>query len=202
MKNLLLTGFEPFQGLPSNPSAETAKLLHQKIIGGYRVTGRVLPVIFDAAGAAVMEWIEELNPAAVLMLGLAAGRTKISVERVAINCHAGVDCSGKQYDDGPIEPAGEAAYFATLPIQAVAARITENGLPAEISNSAGIYVCNYVMYRVLYTLKRQGRAVQTGLIHLPADHGLALLHPAYPSWSITDLARAVQFAIEAICPVA
>jgi pyroglutamyl-peptidase len=202
MKTLLLTGFEPFQGLPSNPSEQTVKLLHQKKIGGCRVTGRILPVVFLEAWRQISGWIEELSPDAVLMLGLAAGRTKISVERVAINCCAGADSSGKQYEDAPIEPAGDDAYFATLPLRAIVERLKGDGLPAEISSSAGTYVCNYVMYRVLHAFKRRGPAVPAGLIHLPADHGLALLQPAYPSWSIRDLSRAVRLAVETIWPAA
>lgn len=199
MDNLLLTGFDPFPPFDHNPSGEIAGLLDGEKINGYLVKGKALPVAFKDAAARIIQLIEEIQPAVILSLGLAAGRNKICIERFAVNYHEGTDNSGMQYEGTLIDPGGPAAYFATVPVRSVAGHILESGLPAEISNNAGIYVCNYIFYRVLHFLEQAGkRDVHAGFLHLPADHRIAISHSNIPGWSAGDLALAVRLAVEAL----
>jgi pyroglutamyl-peptidase len=200
MKQLLLTGFEPFQDFAVNPSAVVVKALAGQVIGGYRVSAQILPVAFEEAGALIIRRITELAPDAVLCLGLAAGRSKLTVERVAINCREGTAGCGRNYSGELIEPAGETAYFSTLPVREIVDYICGHGLPAAVSNTAGTFVCNDVMYRVLYHLSSTtaGAVLPAGFIHLPASHTMALDQAAYPSWSDTDLVQGVSLAVEAM----
>jgi pyroglutamyl-peptidase len=204
METLLLTGFEPFQQFTANPSGEVASSLDQQQVGRYRVVGRVLPVSFKEAGSLLERWMEEVSPAALLSLGLAAGRCGITVERFAVNWREGPDSSGEGCPGERIEPEGDAAYFTTLPLQCIVDHISSHGLPASISNSAGVYVCNHIIYQTLHRLRQQGITLPAGFIHLPASHLLAL-EPAgalIPSWSSAELIRGVSLAVEAIGAVA
>jgi pyroglutamyl-peptidase len=200
MRRLLLTGFEPFQQLAANSSGDVAQFLDQKEIGGYRIVGRVLPVVFEEAGSLMERWMEEVTPAAVLSLGLAAGRCEITPERFALNWQEGPDSSGSACPGRKIEPEGDAAYYTTLPLQRIVERMKGYGLPASISNTAGVYVCNYIFYQTLHRLHRREETLPAGFIHLPAGHTLLLKTEglAYPSWPEGDLIRGVSLAIEAM----
>jgi len=199
VKKLLLTGFVPFQDHPVNPTEPIVKHLDGKRIGGLQIFGRVLPVDFSESADVCLGHLEEIEPDIVLSLGLAAGRTKITPERVAINCKdGGPDNRGVFVRDEPIVPDGPAAYFSTLPIRRMVDRLNEKGYPAQISNTAGTYLCNHIMYSVLHKIKSENRPVLGGFVHLPASHELAVRQPALPSWSQADLERAVVLMIEVL----
>ncbi len=185
MRTLLLTGFEPFGGHERNPSAEVARALDGERLGDATVRGVVLPVAFGRAEAALAEAIERLRPSRVLSLGLAPRRQEIGVERVAINlCDAPIpdndDCCP---DEGPLDPQGPAARFATLPVKAIAQALADAGLPATVSLSAGSYVCNALFYALLAEAGR--RAIPAGFVHLPPLARLPL----------ADQVRAVRLAL-------
>ena len=199
MKKLLLTGFEPFLGFPINPTDEIVRALDGKTIGEYEVVGRILPVDFSQSAKQCLEHFNEVKPDAVLSLGLAAGRSKITPERIAINCRDGAeDNRGVKLQDSPIEEDGPAGYFSTLPIRRFVDVLLEKGLPASISNTAGTYLCNNVMYAVLHKIAQDGLDVRTGFVHIPASHELAIAHPKLPSWSGRDLESAVVAMIEVL----
>jgi pyroglutamyl-peptidase len=200
MKKCLLTGFEPFLDHPINPTQEVVQALNKQIIGEFEVIGHILPVVFDDAGEKVLQLIEETQPDAIISLGLAAGRTKITPERVAINCRDGaVDNSGKRWEDAPIEEEGDVAYFSSLPIREMVHKMKEAQLPAEISNSAGTYVCNNVMYKALHHLHKKGHThIPAGFIHIPANHELTIHQPRYASWSTEDMIKGIRLCIEAV----
>lgn len=199
MKTCLLTGFEPFLDHPLNPTQTIVEALDGQIVGGHKVKGVILPVVFDQAGKRIIERIEEVQPDAVISLGLSAGRTAITPERVAINCVDGPeDNEGRKLEDAVIEEKGDAAYFTTLPIRDMINRLKRSRLPANISNSAGTYVCNFVMYTVLHYLRQKGLTLPAGFIHVPANHELAIAQPRYAGWSQADLNQAIRICIEAL----
>ncbi|MFJ7934198.1 pyroglutamyl-peptidase I [Sporosarcina sp. NPDC096371] len=199
MKTLLLTGFEPFLKFPVNPTMQIVEELHGQVIGGYHIHSEVLPVDFKKSGDVLMGHIENIQPDAVISLGLAGGRSKMTPERIAINVSDGpVDNSGHAPVDEPIEENGADGYFSTLPVREMVNALQEEGLPAEISNTAGAYLCNHVMYRALYFAHEQRADMKAGFLHIPASHELAIQHGNIPSWSREDLQRGVVTCIEVL----
>lgn len=198
MKKLLLTGFEPFLTHPINPTEEIVLRLDGAQIGEYEVKGVLLPVDFEKAPVAILEAVREFVPDAVLSLGLAAGRTEMTPERIAINCRDGAaDNSGRALVDSKITQEGGDGYFSTLPIRIIVDALKEKGYPARISNSAGTYLCNNVMYSVLHELKEKKVNIPAGFVHIPASHELVIDEKkAMPSWSSRDLLEAVKIMIK------
>ncbi|MGG4488414.1 pyroglutamyl-peptidase I [Metabacillus idriensis] len=202
MKKVLLTGFEPFLHYTINPTALIAEQLHGKMIGDYEICGKVLPVQFSKTWEQCLLHIEEEKPDAVLMLGLAAGRYKITPERIAINCADGEkDNEGIVKQDELIQTEGPAAYFSTLPIRTFVNVLKERGIPAEISNTAGTYLCNYIMYQAIHYFKQSNQTIPAGFIHVPASHNLALEIGNVPSFSQDDLTEAVSAMIQHLSEV-
>ena len=170
MKKLLITGFQPFDGESVNPALEVAKGLQGKTINGYEVIAREIPVVRFEALKAVQAAIEELQPNAVITIGQAGGRPDITVERVGINIDDFriPDNKGNQPIDEPVVTGGPVAYWATLPIKKMVATVKAQGIPASVSNSAGTYVCNHLLYGLLHYLTTQGKtAIPAGFIHIP-----------------------------------
>ena len=170
MKKLLITGFQPFDGESVNPALEVAKGLQGKTINGYEVIAREFPVVRFEALKAVQAAIEELQPNAVITIGQAGGRPDITVERVGINIDDFriPDNKGNQPIDEPVVAGGPVAYWATLPIKKMVANVKAQGIPASVSNSAGTYVCNHLLYGLLHYLTTQGKtAIPAGFIHIP-----------------------------------
>lgn len=200
MKKLMLTGFEPFLDFPINPSEQIVRALDGEIIGEYEVTGRILPVEFSKSGSEAVRLFKEIQPDAVISLGLAGGRNEITIERVAINCIDGeADNSGVQLSDVPVITNGPTAYFSTLPIRRMKDNLRHAGYPAEISNTAGLYLCNNVMYHLLHTVSEQGRDIPAGFIHLPATHELAVTYKrSIPSWDLSTLTHAIRACITSV----
>ncbi|WML58481.1 pyroglutamyl-peptidase I [Neobacillus sp. PS2-9] len=193
MKTLLLTGFEPFLEFPINPTEKIVKELDGACIGGYQIKGLLLPVEYREAGERILEEIKKQEPGAVLSLGLAAGRSTITPERIAINCRDGApDNNGVVLNDASIIEDGPDGYFSTLPIRQFVNKLNESGYPAKISNTAGTYLCNNVMYVVLHEVKDR----PVGFVHIPASHELVLSgKKEMPSWSDRDLLEAVKVMI-------
>ena len=151
MKKLLLTGFEPFLKYTVNPTMKIVEALHGMKIGQYTIHSEVLPVEFELTGPTLMDHIEKLQPDAIISLGLAGGRSKITPERIAINVNDGPkDNTGYAPVDEVIIEGGADGYFTTLPIRKMVETLNEVGFPAMISNSAGAYLCNNTMYRALH----------------------------------------------------
>lgn len=197
MKKLLLTGFEPFLDFTLNPTMNVVEELDNAIIGDYQVIGRILPVDFAKAGGMIVDLVEELEPAAVVSLGLAAGRFKMTPERIAINFKDGpADNEGNQPVDEAVQNEGAAGYLSTLPIRKMVTRMKEEGLPAEISNSAGAYLCNNVMYEAIHYAHIHNKDMPSGFIHMPASHELAIEHGNVPSWPHRDLVKGVRICLE------
>lgn len=165
---VLLTGFAPFGGDASNPSWQAVSRLHGRRIAHHRVVARELPTEFGASLEALRAALRELRPALVLCVGLAATRPRLSLERLAINIDDAriPDNAGAQPVDVPVIAGGPAAYFATVPIKAMLAALRRTGIDAEVSQTAGTYVCNHVFYGLMHALRTR-RAVRGGFIHVP-----------------------------------
>ncbi|KXH87018.1 pyroglutamyl-peptidase I [Sporosarcina sp. HYO08] len=199
MKKLLLTGFEPFLDYTVNPTMKIVEELNGQQIGDYKIYGEVLSVDFMSSGKQLLEQIERHQPDAVISLGLAGGRYKMTPERIAINVKDGEpDNFGNQPVDETIEEQGEPAYLSTLPVREMVNRLLEVGLPAEISNTAGTYLCNNVMYEGLHYAATQRPSMKSGFLHIPASHELAIQHGKIPSWSHEDLKKGVAVCIEVL----
>lgn len=198
-KKLLLTGFEPFLDFSVNPTKKIAGELNGAVMGDYTVISHVLSVDFRKAGKQLLQLIEETKPDAIILLGLAGGRFKVNPERIAINVNDGPrDNQGYKPENEVIQEDGADGLFSTLPISRMVEQLQAQGLPAEISNTAGTYLCNHVMYQALHYAKTNNRHLPAGFIHLPASHELAIEHGKIPSWSHDDLKRAVIICIEAL----
>jgi pyroglutamyl-peptidase len=195
---LLVTGFEPFGGLGANPSLEVAKALDGRAVGEAIVRSAVLPVHHAEAGPHVARLLDDTDPLAVVHVGLAAGRARIALERVAVNVmdYETPDNAGYRARGEPCVPGGPPAYFATLPLEAILAALTADGIPAYVSNTAGTYLCNQTMYTTLHALAQRRHPARAGFIHLPllpsmvAAGGLE-----QPSMDASLMVRAVEVAL-------
>jgi pyroglutamyl-peptidase len=195
---ILLTGFEPFGGFPANPSLEVAKALDGRTVGDVVVRSAVLPVHHAEAASQVARWLDETDPLAVVHLGLAGGRARIALERVAVNVmdYDTPDNAGYQAQGEPCVPGGPAAYFATLPLAAILAALTAEGIPAYVSNTAGTYLCNQTMYGTLHALAERRPPARAGFIHLPLLPSMvAASGLEQPSMDVSSMVRAVDLAI-------
>ena len=195
---LLLTAFEPFGGADMNPAQEAVRLVPERI-GDTDIVKMDVPVVFGQAIDAVAAAVEREKPDAVLCIGQAGGRAALTPERVAINVDdASIpDNAGAQPIDRPIVPGGPAAYFSTLPVKAMVAAIRQAGLPASLSNTAGTFVCNHLMYGVLHLLATRCSGVRGGFMHVPFAPQQVVDRPA-PAMSVEDIARGITAAVEAI----
>ncbi|QUY49532.1 pyroglutamyl-peptidase I [Serratia plymuthica] len=196
MQKVLITGFEPFGGERLNPSWEVVKQLNDMELVGTRIVARQLPCVFGAALEALNAAIDEVQPVMVLAIGQAGGRTDITIERVAINVDDAriPDNQGQQPVDEPIVAGGPAAYFSTLPIKAMVSSMREAGIPASVSQTAGTYVCNHVMYGLLHRLSGQGE-IKGGFIHIPYLPEQAAAHPGAPSMASQTVLFALELAV-------
>lgn len=198
MKKLLLTGFEPFLKFRSNPTEAAVHELNGMEIGEYAVTGKVYPVVFDKIDELITNDIKEEQPDAVICLGLAGGRHTIHIERIAINCIDGrPDNDGFNPDGEKIDETGPDGLFSTLPVKKLEAVLKEKEIPAKISNTAGTYLCNNVMYSALNHIRKNDMDIRAGFIHVPAHHEIGT-ELDIPSWSQEDITRAVRTIIEKI----
>jgi pyroglutamyl-peptidase len=196
---VLVTGFEPFTPHKINPTEELARGFENVRVGGATVRGAVLPVHHAEAASRVRELLASVAPAIVLHLGLAGGRARIALERVAVNVmdYAVPDNAGCQKSDEACVIDGPAAYFATLPLRAILARLTSAGIPAYISDTAGTYLCNQTLYTTLHAIAAMPSPPRVGFIHMPllpsmvAETGLD-----QPSMDLGTMRRAVELAIE------
>lgn len=196
MKKVLITGFEPFGGASVNPALEAVKKLDGvELEGGVIVTCEV-PVTRYEAIRAVSEAIEKHQPSYVITVGQAAGRTAITPERIAINVDDFriPDNGGNQPVDEPIDEEGPVAYFSTLPIKAITRKLQENGIPCQVSNTAGTYVCNHLFYGIQHYLRDTD--VGHGFIHVPLLPEQAV-GTDQPSLSLETIVEGLRLAAQA-----
>ena len=196
---ILLTAFTPFDGESINPALEAMKLLPDKI-GNLQVLKLEVPTVFGKSARLVIETIEQEKPDFVLSIGQAGGRAEITPERIAINIDDAriPDNEGNQPVDQPIYLDGENAYFSTLPVKAMVEAIKKAGLPAALSNSAGTYVCNHLMYSVLYYIQINALPIKAGFIHVPYIPEQTVEKKDIPSLELSEIVRGLNAALETI----
>ncbi|MEV7663961.1 pyroglutamyl-peptidase I [Paenarthrobacter sp. NPDC089316] len=166
---ILLTGFEPFGQETINPSWLAVQLAKEALQAeGLRVEAIELPCVFGESLAVLDQAISRLAPEIVVCAGLAGGRDRLSLERVAINCDDAriPDNKGQRPIDEEVVPGGPAAYFSSLPIKAALRNLQIAGIKAEVSQSAGTYVCNHVFYGLMHTLASLP-GIRGGFVHVP-----------------------------------
>ena len=166
MKHLLITGFDPFGGETVNPSWEAVSRLPDTI-GDYRLTKLQIPTVFSLAARTVLDAAKDDTPDVILCIGQAGGRDAVTPERVAINMASATiaDNAGITPSEEPVLPGGPDGIFSTVPVARMAEAIREAGLPGKISNTAGTFVCNETLYRLLHHFA--GTATRVGFIHVP-----------------------------------
>ena len=197
---ILVTGFDPFDKDIINPAYEAIKRLPDEIREA-KIIKLEIPTSFERSRIAIEEAIEKYSPNVILSIGQAGGRNEITIEKVAINLlEARIkDNDGYQPLDKPIKEDGQTAYFTNLPIKGMVSHIKENNIPANISYTAGTFVCNSVMYNILYLIDKKFPNIKGGFIHVPFLPEQAVLkNPIPSSMSLDMISKAIELAIEAI----
>ena len=192
---IIVTGFDPFGGETINPSIECVKALPE--IEGVELIRLELPTVFKESAKRLNEVINDVKPDAVLSVGQAGGRPGITMERIAINVDDAriPDNISQQPIDEAIQLDGEAAYFSTLPIKRIVKAIREAGISAEVSNSAGTFVCNHIMYQALFAATKADKPFKAGFMHIPFIPEQTTDKPSLP---LEESTKALQIAIETI----
>ena len=196
---ILVTGFDPFGGEQVNPALEAVKSL-PSVIHGAEIRWVEIPTVFYKSAEVLEAEIVRYQPDVVLCIGQAGGRAGLTPERVAINQDDAriPDNQGNQPIDTPIRLDGEAAYFSTLPIKAMVQAINEVGLPATVSNTAGTFVCNHLMYQALYLADKKFPNMRAGFMHIPYMTEQVVNKPNTASMCLRDIVRGIEAAIGAI----
>jgi len=191
---VLVTGFDPFGGGEVNPSWQAVQALQGSTIAGHRVVGAELPTVFGQSLQALRVLLRQHRPTLVLCTGQAGGRAALSLERVAINVDDAriPDNAGAQPVDSPVVPGGPDAYFTGLPIKAMLKALLDAGINAEVSQTAGTFVCNHVFYGLMHELatEPQLRGVRGGLVHVPWLPG-----QGQPSMGLAEIVQGLRVAI-------
>lgn len=197
---VLLTGFDAFGGDALNPSWLAVQALHGKRVLGRTLVAAQLPTRFDRSLVVLSSLLRLHRPELVICVGLAGGRSAISLERVAININDAriADNAGELLVDIPVVKGGPAAYFTTLPIKAMLQAILAEGIACEVSQTAGTFVCNQVFYGLMHSLaiQRQFKGMRGGFVHVPFLPEQAQ-GKAAPSMAFVDTVRGLSIAVRA-----
>lgn len=192
MKKLLITGFEPFGGETVNPSWEVLCCLPERI-GEFELVKLRVPVVFGLAGERVLKAAKEHNPDVILCIGQAGGRIAVTPERIAVNMRTASipDNAGNQPQGEPIIPDGPDGIFATVPVEVMAQAIRAQNFSGAVSNTAGTYVCNDLLYTLLYHFR--GTKTRAGFVHVPC-----LPEQGSPAMTLEEMKKALTAAILAL----
>ena len=196
---VLLTGFDPFGGEALNPSWLAVSALDGAVLAGHRVVAVQLPTAFARAARDLRAALRRHRPALVLCVGQAGGRACLSLERVAVNIIDAriADNDGAQPVDTPCVKGAPAAYFASLPVKAMLQALRDAGIPAEVSNTAGTYVCNHVFFTLMHALARVPGAERGGFLHIPYLPAQAARHPGAPALDLDTAVEGLRIALHA-----
>lgn len=197
---LLITGFEPFGGSDVNPSQMLCDELRLLSIDGVEVVTQLLPVDYMQAAVVLRTTLEEHAPAWVICLGQALGRASLNIELMGINLldFNITDNSGAQLTDTPIVPHGPAAYFATLPVRRMCEAVRAAGVPADLSLSAGTFICNQVLYLALHYAATERPEMMAGFVHVPALPQQVTKRSGTPSMALETMLIGVRAAIAVV----
>ena len=194
---VLLTGFDPFGGATLNPSWLAVQALHGRRLLGHTLVAARLPTVFGDSLRTLQALLAQHRPALVVCVGQAGGRSALSLERIAINVDDApiADNAGAQPIDTPVVPGAPAAYFSTLPIKAMRAALRREGLPAEVSQTAGTFVCNHVFYGLMHAL-RDTPQVRGGFVHIPFLPEQAVAHAGAPSLALDTIVASLRVIVD------
>lgn len=197
--NILVTAFDPFGGESINPAQQAVEQLDNEI-GRTTLHKLIIPTVFGHAAELVIDAMDELRPDAVICVGQAGGRRAVTPERVAINVMDATiqDNAGQQPEDEPIVSDGPVAYFSTLPIKKMVQAIRDTGLPADVSNSAGTFVCNSLLYSVLHHAAQHMPDTRAVFIHVPYIPEQTTGKENVPSMPLEDIVHALTAAIASL----
>jgi pyroglutamyl-peptidase len=192
---VLISGFKPFGGATLNPSELLVNVLEQDQIPGVELFTVVLPVEFDRSAEILLEKVKQIQPDLVIAFGQAEGRTAINPEKIAINLDDAriPDNSGDERKDVVIDKNGSDSYVTTLPIEMMVDAMKRAGYPAEISLSAGTFVCNHIFYKLQKTLS--GSNIRSGFVHLPLVTEQSSEFPGKFTMELEDMVSATKAAI-------
>ena len=195
---VLITGFNPFGGDKINPSFEAVRKLDD-VIAGYEIVKVEIPTVFHKSIMELEKAIIKEKPQIVICVGQAGGRFELTIERVAINVDDAriPDNDGNQPIDEVIFEEGENAYFSNLPIKAMVEEIRKAGIPASISNSAGTFVCNHLIYGLLHLIHTKYQGVRGTFIHVPYIPMQVMNKPNTPCMEIEKMTEGLTLAIKA-----
>lgn len=193
---VLITGFDPFGGEPINPAWEAVRMLPDEIAGA-QIIKLQIPTVARKSIDKIYSKMAEEKPDIVIAIGQAGGRFGPTPERTAVNIDDFKipDNEGNQPIDLPIFEDGQPAYFSNLPVKAIVQAIKDAGYPSSLSDSAGTYVCNHVMYGILYYIDKEFPGVKGGFIHVPFATSQVIEKQNAPSMSLTDITAALEAAI-------
>ncbi|MGH7346034.1 MAG: pyroglutamyl-peptidase I [Candidatus Rokuibacteriota bacterium] len=201
MRSILVTGFEPFGAHSVNPTEGLAKAVDGRRVGDFAVLGVVLPVHHADTVARLGALLGESSPEAILHLGLAGGRARIALERMAVNVmeYEVADNAGFRASGEPCVPGGPTAYFSTLPLRAMLQALVDEGIPAYTSNTAGTYLCNQTLYGTLHAVRAMARPPRVGFMHVPLLPAMvAAAGLEQPSMDFALMLRAVETVLGVI----
>ncbi|PRY78013.1 pyroglutamyl-peptidase I [Alkalibacterium olivapovliticus] len=196
---ILVTGFDPFGGETVNPAYEAIKLLDDTVKGA-EIIKLEIPTVFHKAAEVVNKAIRQTNPDVILCVGQAGGRFGVTPERVAINIDDAriPDNEQNQPIDEKIQADGPDAYFSSLPVKSMVEKMKEAQVPSSVSNSAGTFVCNHIMYQVLYAIDKEFSGKTGGFVHVPFIPEQVTDKANQPSMHLEDITRGLKAGIEAI----
>lgn len=196
---IMLTAFDPFGGDKINPALEAVKLVRPELFDAEIIKVEI-PTVFGKSIETALVAMEKHHPDVVLCIGQAGGRFDMTPERVAINVDDAriADNEGNQPVDEAIFKDGEPAYFTMLPIKAMVQAMKNAGIPASVSNTAGTFVCNHIMYGVLYHIHKSFPGVRGGFMHVPFTTEQVVNRPNMPALSTEQIARGIEVSIQAI----
>ena len=189
---VLITGFDPFGGESVNPALEAVKALPDTIAGA-EIIKLEIPTVFRKSLEKIEENIIKHSPDIVISIGQAGGRFGVTPERVARI----EDNEKNQPIDITIFEDGETAYFTNLPIKAMVKEMQDGGIPASVSNTAGTFVCNHVMYGIMYMIDKKYPNIKGGFIHVPYIPSQVVTKPNMPSMSASDITKGLELCIKA-----
>ncbi|GAC1390249.1 MAG: pyroglutamyl-peptidase I [Vulcanimicrobiaceae bacterium] len=203
-KHVLITGFEPFGGDKINPSELVVRSLEGRLISGRLIVTRILPVETRPLRDRLEEAIRLDSPDLILCTGVAAGRSSIALERVAVNVldFTQADNVGVMRKNDPILRGGPEARISNLPFERIVDAWTENGVPGYVSNSAGTYICNQALYETLSLTENASPPVLVGFVHFPYLPAQAIEAGAenHPSMSFDLMKKSMEILIEVVVP--
>lgn len=196
---ILVTAFEPFGGESINPALEAVKRL-EDTIGEHDITKLEIPTVFHDSIETINTTLAQGNYDAVLAIGQAGGRSALTPERVGINIDDAriPDNKGQQPIDIPIQPNGAPAYFSNMPVKKMTEAIKQVGVPAGLSNTAGTFVCNHILYQLGYLAEQSYPNLLFDFIHVPFIPEQVTTKPETPSMSIETMTKGLTAAIKAI----